>query len=57
MLCPKCKTIIMEMYERFFDYDDGETLIGQEHYRCPRCQSTFSRDVTYSLVGEGELEE
>ena len=57
MLCPKCKTIIMEMYERFFDYDDGETLIGQEHYRCPQCQSTFSRDVTYSLVGEGELEE
>ena len=57
MCCPKCKTVVMEMYERFLDYDDGETLIGQEHYFCPECHRTYSRDVTYSLEKEGELEE
>ena len=57
MICPKCKTTQMEMYERFLDYDDGETLIGEEHYYCRNCDASFSRDVTYVIEKAGELEE
>lgn len=56
MKCPKCGSL-MEMYERFWDYDDSETLIGVEHYVCQQCDKTYSRDVTYTLIKEGELEE
>ena len=56
MRCPKCGEQ-MEMYERFWDYDDCETLIGVEHFYCRPCDKTYSRDVTYSLEKEGELEE
>lgn len=56
MLCPKCNTEL-EMYERFWNYDDGETLVGQEHYICKECETTYSKDVTYTLIKEGELKE
>lgn len=56
MKCPNCGSR-MEMYERFWDYDDNETLIGEEHFYCPNCFKSWNRDVTYSLVKEGELTE
>ena len=56
MYCPHCGAW-MEMYERFWDYDDCKTLIGQEHYVCNECDITYSKDVTYTLEKEGELEE
>lgn len=56
MLCPKCKTH-MEMYERFIDYDDGETIEGEEHFHCRNCDTTYSREVIYTLIKEGELKE
>jgi hypothetical protein len=56
MYCPYCKERL-EMYERLIDFDDCETLIGVEHYSCPQCNHTYSRDVTYELVKEGALEE
>lgn len=56
MRCPKCGKY-MEMYERFWDYDDGELLCGEEHYQCQNCDKTYSRDVTYVLEKEGDLQE
>jgi len=56
MMCPYCGER-MEMYERLIDYDDCQTLIGQEHYWCRTCDRNYSRDVTYELTKEGELEE
>lgn len=55
MNCPKCGES-MEMYERFWDYDDGESLIGEEHYMCNKCGQTYSCDVSYVLHQRGELE-
>ena len=57
MWCPKCQDGWMEVYERLWDYTDEQTMIGQEHYYCPNCDSTFSRDVTFILEKAGELEE
>lgn len=60
MNCPKCGKP-MEMYERFWDYDDGESLIGAEHYVCTNVNcdrdTTYSCDVSYILRQRGELEE
>jgi len=57
MNCPKCGQP-MEMYERFWDYDDGQDLIGEEHYWCRACDDdrTYSCDVTYVLSKRGELQ-
>ena len=57
MMCPNCNKMPLDLTERFWDSDDCKTLIGEEHFFCPVCFSTFSRKVVYSLVLEGELEE
>ena len=57
MYCPHCKDVWMEMYERFWDHDDGELLSGEEHYHCTRCDRTYSCDVSYTILTRGELEE
>ena len=56
MICPYCGEHL-EMYERFWDYDDGEILSGVEHYHCVHCDRTFYREVTYAITSEGDLTE
>ena len=55
MTCPKCKGLL-EMYERFWDYDDGELLCGEEHYYCPKCSESYNREVTYVLEKASDIE-
>lgn len=54
--CPKCGEP-MEMYERFWDCDDGKSLIGEEHYACNKCDQVYSCNVSYTLYQRGKLEE
>lgn len=56
MPCPYCGEPL-DMYERFWDEDDGEFLKGKEHYACYNCDRSFSLEVIYTLTYLGELEE
>lgn len=55
MTCPKCNGFL-ELTERFWDYDDGELLSGEEHYYCPKCFEVYNRDVTYVLEKASDIE-
>jgi transposase-like protein len=56
MKCPKCGDLL-DLTERYWDYDDSETLIGVENYFCKNCFETWSREVTYSLEKASDLEQ
>ena len=56
MKCPYCGEPL-DRYERLWNYEGERILVGEEHFACYDCNISFSRDVTYELIKEGELKE